>query len=56
MKNKLKRFLNEENGIAIIEVVILIAIALGILFIFRDQITGLITSLLDKITAQGSGF
>ena len=54
--NELKRFWQEEDGIAIIEVVILIAIALGILFLFRDQITGLITSLLNRITSQANVF
>lgn len=42
----------DESGITTVEVVLLILVAVGIVLIFKDKITDLVTSIFSKITSQ----
>ena len=45
----LKRFIQEEDGMGTVEIVIIIAVLVGIALIFRDSIIGFATSVMQKL-------
>ncbi|MGI6144415.1 MAG: hypothetical protein GX092_07160 [Clostridia bacterium] len=49
MRNLLKRFWHEESGMGTVEIVIIIAVLVGIALLFRSQITSFVQSATDKI-------
>lgn len=51
MKNW-KDFLREEDGMGTVEVIMIIVVLVGLVIIFKDQITKIVTGLFGKITAQ----
>ena len=53
-QNLLKLFLEEESGVTVIEIVLILVVLIGLVIIFKNQLNSLIQSLLDKITKQSS--
>ncbi len=51
MKNW-KDFVREEDGMGTVEVIMIIVVLVGLVIIFKDQITKIVTNLFGKITAQ----
>ncbi|WP_130863158.1 Flp1 family type IVb pilin [Bacilliculturomica massiliensis] len=49
MKGLMKRFVKEEEGVAVVEMVLILAALVGIALIFKDQITSFVTDTLTKI-------
>ena len=49
MLDMIKRFLKEEDGLGTVEIVIIIAVLVGIALIFRKYIVAFVTNLLNKI-------
>ncbi len=47
-----KDFLREEDGMGTVEVIMIIVVLVGLVIIFKDQITKIVTNLFNKITAQ----
>lgn len=56
LKEKLRRRAAEvwqnQAGISTVEIVLLILVAVGLVLIFKDRITDLVTSIFSKITSQ----
>ena len=52
--NLLKLFLEDESGVTVIEIVLILVVLIGLVIIFKNQLNSLIQSLLDKITKQSS--
>ena len=53
-QNLLKHFLEDESGVTVIEIVLILVVLIGLVIIFKNQLNSLIQSLLDKITKQSS--
>lgn len=54
-KNNLKnwkQFIWEEDGMGTVEVILIIVVLVGLVVIFKDQITKIVNNLFDKITSQ----
>jgi len=47
--NSLKRFLKDENGMGTVEMVIIVAVLVGVALIFRGQITKFVQSATDAV-------
>lgn len=47
-----KDFFVEEDGMGTVEIILIIVVLVGLVIIFKDQITKLINSLFSKITKQ----
>ncbi|MED9904432.1 MAG: Flp1 family type IVb pilin [Lachnospiraceae bacterium] len=47
-----KEFLQEEDGMGTVEVILIIVVLVGLVIVFKNQITGIIQSLFSKITSQ----
>ncbi len=44
--------LREEDGMGTVEVILIIVVLVGIVIIFKEQITKIVNSLFEKITSQ----
>lgn len=53
-QNLLKLFLEDESGVTVIEIVLILVVLIGLVIIFKNQLNSLIQSLLEKITKQSS--
>ena len=47
-----KQFLAEEDGMGTVEVILIIVVLVGLVIIFKSQITGIVNNLFEKITKQ----
>ena len=57
MLNTLKKrrdFLMEEDGMGTVEVILIIVVLVGLVLIFKEQITKIVNSIFSKITSQTS--
>lgn len=52
---KIRRFLEfmkEEKGIGVVEVILILIVLIGLVIIFKSQLTDLVQSIFDKITSE----
>lgn len=47
-----KQFLREEDGMGTVEIILIIVVLVGLVIIFKDQITKIVNNLFDRITTQ----
>lgn len=47
-----RSFLREEDGMGTVEVILIIVVLVGLVIIFKEQITKIVTNLFNKITTQ----
>nr|WP_289072128.1 Flp1 family type IVb pilin [uncultured Blautia sp.] len=47
-------FYDDESGITVIEIVLVLVVLIGLVIIFKKQLTSLIQSILSKITSQSN--
>lgn len=53
-RNLLKCFLEDESGVTVIEIVLILVVLIGLVIIFKKQLNALIQSLLNKVTNQSN--
>ncbi len=56
---KLKNFrqlLTEEDGMGTVEIILIIVVLVGLVLIFKEQITNIVNSIFAKITRQTNKF
>ena len=47
-----KNFLMEEDGIGVVEVILILVVLIGLVIIFKEQLTDLVEDILDTITKE----
>lgn len=52
--NYLKKFMKDESGMGVVEIVLIIIILISLALLFKDQITSLVKSILSKMTTQAN--
>ncbi|MBE5910515.1 Flp1 family type IVb pilin [Pseudobutyrivibrio sp.] len=52
IKNKIKKFLIEEDGIGTVEMILILVVLIGLVIIFKTQLTELVNSIFEKINSQ----
>ena len=52
MKAKLREYLYDESGMGTVEMILIIVVLVGLVLIFKNQITAIISTLFDSITAR----
>ena len=50
--NEIRNFLREEGGIGVIEVVLILVVLIGLVIIFKKQITTLLNNIFKEINTQ----
>ncbi len=52
---KLSRsFVEEEDAVGVVEIILILVVLIGLVIIFKNQLTGLVKDLLSKITKQSN--
>ena len=49
-----REFLEEERAVGVVELILILVVLISLVIIFKDQLTSLVTSILEKITSQSS--
>lgn len=52
VKNSIKEFLKDEGGAGVIELVLIIVVLIGFVFLFKDKIGSLLNTVFEKINSQ----
>lgn len=50
--SNVKSFFKEEDGMGTVEIILIIVVLVGLVLIFREQITEIVNSLFEKITVR----
>ena len=48
----LKRFLTEEDGVGVVEVILILVVLIALVVIFKDQLTALVNSIFSGINSS----
>ena len=49
-----KDFAGEEVGVGVVEIILILVVLIGLVIIFKKQLTSLVKSILSKITSQSN--
>ena len=52
---RLKQILQEEDGIGVVEGILILVVLIGLVLIFKSQLTSLVETIFEKITSESSG-
>ena len=47
--------LKDERGIGVVEVILILVVLIGLVIIFKSQLTSLVQTIFEKITSESSG-
>lgn len=48
----IRAFLKEEGGVGVVEIILILVVLIGLVLIFKSQLTSLVTSIFEKIVSQ----
>lgn len=54
MKKTFRDFLKEEDGMGTVEVILIIVVLIGLVIIFKTQLTQIVNNIFEKISSQSS--
>lgn len=49
-----KAFLEEEDGVGVVEIILILVVLISLVLIFKNQLTSLVNSIFSKITSQSN--
>ena len=52
----LKQFLREEDGMGVVEIILIIVVLIGLVIIFRTQLTSIVNTIFSKINSKVGEF
>ena len=52
MWNKVKELMQDEQGITSVEIILILVILIGLVLIFKEQMTKLVNDIFETITSQ----
>ena len=52
--NEIRAFMKEETAISTLEIVLIIVVLIGLVILFKNQLTSLVKNILEKITSQSN--
>jgi Flp pilus assembly pilin Flp len=55
LRNRIRAFWMEEDGISTAEIVLILVVLIGLVIIFKSQLTSLVSNILSKITSKSQG-
>lgn len=50
----LSAFLQEEDGVGVVEIILILVVLISLVLIFKSQLTSLVNSIFSKIVSQGN--
>ena len=52
--NLLKELWMEEDAVGVVEIILILLVLIGLVIIFKEQLTSLVQNILSKITSQSN--
>jgi Flp pilus assembly pilin Flp len=49
-----KSFLQEDDGVGVVEIILILVVLISLVLIFKKQLTSLVNSIFKKITSQSN--
>ena len=49
-----EEFAREEDAVRVVEIILILVVLIGLVIIFKDQLTALVEKILSKITKQSN--
>ena len=49
-----KAFLEEEDGVGVVEIILILVVLISLVLIFKSQLTSLVNNIFSKITSQSN--
>ncbi len=49
-----EEFAREEDAVGVVEIILILVVLIGLVIIFKDQLTALVEKILSKITKQSN--
>ena len=50
-----KEFLEDESGVGVVEIILILVVLIGLVLIFKSQLTLLVNDIFTRIISQSSG-
>ena len=50
-----RAFLQEEDGVGVVEIILILVVLIGLVVIFKDQLTRQVNNIFKKINNQSNG-
>lgn len=54
MKDLCRRFFYEETAAGVVEMILILVVLIGLVIIFKQQLTSIVNSIFKKITSQSN--
>lgn len=48
-------FLKSDEGVGVVEIILILVVLIGLVLIFKSQLTTLVNEIFDRITSQSAG-
>lgn len=55
IKERMQYILHDDSGIGTIEMILLLVVLIGLVLIFKSQLTELVNTIFEKITSESAG-
>ena len=52
---RVRNVLQEQKGITVIELILILVVVIGLIIIFKSKLTSLVQSIFSKITSESAG-
>lgn len=50
----IKEFMKEEDGVGVVEIILILVVLVGLVVIFKSQLTAIVNSVFARITQQSN--
>lgn len=54
LRRFVRNFIREEEAVGVVEIILILVVLIGLVIIFKDQLTKLVKSILAKIAKQSN--
>ena len=54
LKKLAKNFIEEEDAVGVVEIILILVVLIGLVIIFKEQLTDLVKNILSKVTKQSN--
>jgi Flp pilus assembly pilin Flp len=52
--NGIRNFMKEEDGIGVVEIILILVILIGLVIVFKEQLSSLVTKIFSNITTKSN--
>lgn len=52
--NNIKNFMKEEDGIGVVEIILILVVLIGLVIVFKEQLSSLVTKIFSNITTKSN--